>query len=176
MSLPRDNTIRLFSLNEKGELDAISQIPVGCEYQDVFPEELLGMPLHRPVEFVIDLELGTEPVCKRPYKLGPKELKKQLNEQEHLGLIRPSSSPWGCGCLFVKKKDGMDRLCVDYRPLNKKTIKNKYPLPNINELLEQLKGAQVFSKLDLRMGYHRIRIREQDIPKTAFRTSYGSYE
>ena len=139
----RDNAIRLFSLNEKGELDAISQIPVVCEYQDVFPEELPGMPPHRPVEFVIDLELGTEPVCKRPYKLGPKELKelkKQLDEQERLGLIRPSSSPWGCGVLFVQKKDGTDRLCVDYRPLNKKTIKNKYPLPNINEHFEQLKG------------------------------------
>ena len=93
-----------------------------------------------------------------------------------MGLIRPSTSPWGCGVLFVKKKDGTERLCVDYRPLNKKTIKNKYPLPNINELFEQLKGAKVFSKLDLRMGYHQIRIREEDIPKTAFRTSYGSYE
>ena len=132
----RDNTIRLFSLNEKGELDAISQIPVVCEYQDVFPEELPGMPPHRPVEFVIELEPGTEPVCKRPYKLGPeelKELKKQLDEQERLGLIRPSTSPWGCGVLFVKKKDGSSRLCVDYRPVNKKTIKNKYPLPNIND-------------------------------------------
>ena len=106
-----------------------------------------------------------EPVCKRPYKLGPEELKKQLDEQERMGLIRPSSSPWGCGVLFVKKKDGMDRLCVDYRPLNKKTIKNKYSLPNINELFEQLKGAKLFSKLDLRMGYHQIRICEQDIPQ-----------
>ena len=103
-------------------------------------------------------------------------MKKQLDEQERLGLIRPSSSPWGCGVLFVKKKDGTERLCIDYRPLNKKTIKNKYPLPNINELFEQLKGAQVFSKLDLRMGYHQIRIHEQDIPKTTFRTRYGSYE
>ena len=98
-------------------------------------------------------------------------MKKGLNEQESMGLIRPSSSPWGCGVLFVKKKDGMERLCVDYRPLNKKTIKNKYPLPNINELFEQLKGAKVFSKLDIRMGYHQIRIREQDIPKTSFKTS-----
>ena len=148
-----------FSLNEKGELDAISQIPVVCEYQDVFTGELPGMPPHRLVEFVIDLEPGTEPVCKLSYKLGPeelKELKKQLDIQERMGLIRPSSSLWGCGVLFVKKKDGMDRLCVDYRPLNKKTIKNKYPLPNINELFKQLKGAQVFSKLDLRMSYHHI--------------------
>ena len=113
-------------------------------FQKSFQECLLTWP----VEFVIDLEPGTEPVCKRPYKLGPeelKQLKKQLDIQERMGLIRPSSSPWGCGVLFVKKKDGMDRLCVDYCPLNKKTIKNKYPLPNINELFEQLKGAQVFS-------------------------------
>ena len=143
----RDDTVRLFSLNEKGEINPIEQVPVVCEYQDVFPEELPDMPPHREVEFVIELEPGTEPVCKRPYKLGPeelKELKRQLDEQERLGLIRPSSSPWGCGVLFVKKKDGSDRLCVNYRPLNKKTIKNKYPLPNITELFEQLKGAKVF--------------------------------
>ena len=163
-----DDTIRLFSLNEKGKLDAISQIPVICEYQDIFPEELLGMPPHRPVKFVIDLEPGTEPVCKRPYKLGPeelKELKKQLDIQEKMGLIRPSSSPWGCGVLFVKKKDGTDRLCVDYRPLNKKTIKNKYPLPNINELFEQLKGAQVFSKLDLRWVIIRFESMSKIFPR-----------
>ena len=107
----RDDTIRLFSLNEKGEINPISQVPVVCEYEDVFPEELPGMPPHREVEFVIELEPDTEPVCKRPYKLGPeelKELKRQLDEQERLGLIRPSSSPWGCGVLFVKKKDGAD--------------------------------------------------------------------
>ena len=175
----RDNTIRLFSLNDKGEINAISQIPVVCEYEDVFPEELPGMPPHRQVEFVIELEPGTEPACRRPYKLSPeelKELKKQLDEQERMRLIRPSTSPWGCGVLFVRKKDGTECLCVDYRPLNKKTIKNKYLLPNINELFEQLKGPKVFSKLDLRMGYHQIRIREEDIHKTAFRTSYGSYE
>ena len=115
----------------------------------------------------------------RPYKLGHeklKELKERLNEQECLGLIIPSSSPWGCGVLFVQKKDGIDRLCADYCPLNKKTIKNKYALPNINELFEQLKGAKVFSKLDLRMGYHQIRIHEEDIPKAALRMSFVSYE
>lgn len=175
----RDDTVRLFSLNEKGEISAISQIPVVNEFEDVFREELRGMPPNRPVEFVIDLEPGTEPVCKRPYKIGPeelKELKKQLDEQERLGLIRLSSSPWGRGVLFVKKKDGTDRLSVDYLSLNKKTIKNKYPLPNINELFEQLKGAKVFSKLDLLMGYHQIHIREEEIDKTTFRTSFGSYE
>src|SRR6187401_3615643 len=98
------------------------------------------MPPHRQVEFVIELEPGTEPACRRSYKLSPdelKELKKPLDEQERMGLIRPSTSPWGCGVLFVKKKDGTERLCVAYRPLNKKTIKKKYPLPNINELFEQ---------------------------------------
>jgi len=164
----RDNTIRLFSLNDKGEINAISQIPVVNEYQDVFPEELPGMPPHRQVEFVIELKPGTEQACRRPYKLSPgelKELKKQLDEQERLGLIRPSTSPWGCGVLFVKKKDGTERLCVDYRPLNKKTIKNKYPLPNINELFEQLKGAKVFSKLDLRMGYHQFAFARKTSPR-----------
>ena len=155
--MARDDTIRLFSLNEKGEINPISQVPVVCEYEDVFPQELPGMPPHREVEYVIELEPGTKPMCKRPYKLGleeSKELKRQLDEQERLRLIRPSSSPWGCGVLFVKKKDGTDRLCVDYRPLNKKTIRNKYPVPNITELFEQLKGAKTFSKLDLKMGYH----------------------
>ena len=111
----RDNTIRLFSLNDKGEINAISQIPVVNEYEDIFPEELPGMPPHRQVEFVIELEPDTEPACRRPYKLSPKELKelkKQLDEQERMGLIRPSTSPWGCGVLFVKKKDGTERLCT----------------------------------------------------------------
>jgi hypothetical protein len=104
------------------------------------------------------------------------ELKKQLVKLEEDGLIRPSTSPWGAPCLFVKKKDGTSRLVQDYRGINKKTIKNKYPLPNINNLFEQLNGARVFSKLDLKMGYHQIRVREEDIPKTAFRTRYGLYE
>ena len=134
------------------------------------------MPPNREVEFFIELEPDTQPSCKRPYKLGPKELKelkKQLDEQERLGLIIASSSTWGCGVLFINKKDGMERLCVDYKPLHKKTIKNKYPPPNINELFEQLKGAKVFSKLDLHMGYHQIRIREEDIKKTTFRLCWG---
>src|SRR6187401_756378 len=100
----RDNTIRLFSLNDKGEINGISQIPVVNEYEDVFPEELPGMPPRCQVKFVIELEPGTEPACRRPYKLSPEELKKQLDEQERMGLIKPSTSPWGCGVLFVKKK------------------------------------------------------------------------
>jgi hypothetical protein len=101
------------------------------------------------------------------------ELKKQLQELLDKGYIRPSSSPWGCPALFVKKKDGSLRLCVDYKPLNAVTIKNKYPLPRIDVLFDQFAGATVFSKIDLHSGYHQIKIRPCDIPKTAFSTRYG---
>ena len=105
-----------------------------------------------------------------------KELKLQLQELLNQGFIRPSVSPWGALVLFMKKKDGTLRLCIDYRELNTVTIKNKYPLPRIDDLFGQLQGAAVFSKLDLRFGYHQIRVKEEDIPKTAFRTRYGHYE
>ncbi|KAL0401529.1 UNVERIFIED_CONTAM: Transposon Ty3-G Gag-Pol polyprotein [Sesamum latifolium] len=105
-----------------------------------------------------------------------KELKKQLEELLDKGFIRPSISPWGAPVLFVKKKDGSMRLCIDYRQLNRITIKNKYPLPRIDDLLDQLKGATVFSKIDLRSGYWQLRIEEGSISKTAFRTRYGYYE
>ena len=105
-----------------------------------------------------------------------KELKAQLQELVDGGFIRPSTSPWEAPVLFVKKKDGTWRLCIDYRQLNKVTIRNKYPLPLIDDLFDQLQGAKVFSKIDLRSGYHQLRIRESDIPKTAFRTRYGHYE
>ena len=104
------------------------------------------------------------------------ELKKQLEELQRIGFIRPSSSPWGAPVLFVKKKDGSMRLCVDYRALNEVTIKNKYPLPRIDDLFDQLKGAKYFSKIDLRSGYFQLKIRESDIPKTAFVTRYGQFE
>ena len=104
------------------------------------------------------------------------EMKKQLEELMDKGFIRPSSSPWGCPAIFVKKKDGTLRMCVDYRPLNAVTVKNKYPLPRIDTLFDQLAGAMVFSKIDLRSGYHQIKIRPQDIPRTAFSTRYGLYE
>src|SRR4051812_17732471 len=104
------------------------------------------------------------------------ELKNQLVQLEQDGFIRASTSPWGAPCLFVKKKDGTSQLVQDYRGINKKTIKNKYPLPRINDLFEQLNGARVFSKLDFKMGYHQIHVREEDIPKTAFSTRYGLYE
>src|SRR4051812_5522014 len=104
------------------------------------------------------------------------ELKKELMKLEIVGFIRASTSPWGAPVLFVKKKDGTSRLVQDYRGINNKTIKNKYPLPHMNDLFEQLNGARVFSKLDLKMGYHKIRVCEEDIPKTAFSTRYGLYE
>jgi hypothetical protein len=150
-----------------------------CEYPYVFPDDLLGMPPDRDIEFVIELQPGTAPISKRPYRMPPKELaelKIQLQELLDKGYIRPSSSPWGSPALFVKKKDGSLWMCVDYRPLNAVTIKNKYPLPRIDVLFDQLAGAKVFSKMDLRSCYHQIKIRESDIPKTTFSTRYGLYE
>jgi len=160
-------------------LPELEAIPVVCEFPDVFPEELPGKPPGREVEFVIELLPGTAPVSKRPYHMPPNELaelKKQLQILLDKGFIRPSSSPWGCPVLFVKKKDGSLRMCVDYRPLNEVTVKNKYPLPRIDILFDQLVGAKFFSKIDLRLGYHQIKIRVEDIPKTAFSTRYGLYE
>ncbi|WVZ79921.1 LOW QUALITY PROTEIN: hypothetical protein U9M48_027444 [Paspalum notatum var. saurae] len=167
-------------VDAQGDAQALAKIPVVCGYPDVFPEELPGLPPDRDVEFKIDLVPGTAPVSRRPYRMAPdelRELKVQLQEQLDKGFIRPSSSPWGCPALFVEKKDqGGKRLCVDYRPLNAVTIKNKYPLPHIDILFDQLAGAKVFSKIDLRSGYYQIKIREEDIPKTAFSTRYGLYE
>ena len=160
-------------------ISQLEKILVVCEYPDVFPDDLPGMPPDRDIEFVIELQPGTAPISKRAYRMPPKELaelKTQLQELLDKGFIRLSSSPWGCHALFVKKKDGSLRLCVDYRPLNAVTIKNKYPLPRIDVLFDQLSGAKVFSKIDLRSGYHQIKIRPCDIPKTAFSTRYGLYE
>jgi hypothetical protein len=134
------------------------------------------MPPDRDIEFAIKLQLGTAPISKRPYRMPPvelAELKKQLQELLDKGFIRPSTSPWGCPALFVKKKDKSLRLCIDYRPLNAVTIKNKYPLPRIDVLFDQLVRAKVFSKIDLRSCYHQIKIQATDIPKTAFSTRYG---
>jgi hypothetical protein len=157
----------------------LKKIPVVCEYADVFLNELPGMPPDRDIEFAIELQPGTIPISKRPYRMPPAELaelKKRLQELLDKGFICPSTSPWGCPALFVKKKDESLRLCIDYRPLNAVTIKNKYPLPRIDVLFDQLVGAKVFSKIDLRSGYHHIKIRASDIPKTAFSTRYGLYE
>jgi hypothetical protein len=157
----------------------LKKILVVCEYADVFPHELPGMPPDRDIEFAIELQPGTTPISKRPYRMPPAELvelKKQLQELLDKGFIHPSISPWGCPALLVKKKDESLRLCIDYRPLNAVTIKNKYPLPCIDVLFNQLVGAKVFSKIDLRSGYHQIKIRACDIPKIAFSTRYGMYE
>jgi hypothetical protein len=157
----------------------VERIPVVCDYPDVFPDELPGMPPDRDIEFAIELQPGTAPISKRPYRMPPAELaelKKQLQELLDKGFIRPSTSPWGCPALFVQKKDESLRLCVDYHPLNAVTIKNKYPLPRIDVLFDQLVGTKVFSKIDLRSGYHQIKVRASDIPKTAFSTRSGLYE
>nr|CAD40092.2 OSJNBb0012A12.10 [Oryza sativa Japonica Group] len=157
----------------------LSEIPIVSEFGEVFPEELPGMLPKREIEFRIDLAPGTTPLYKRPYHMVANELakvKKQLEELKEKGYIRPSTSPWGAPVIFVEKKDKTKRMCVDYRALNEVTIKNKYPLPRIDDLFDQLKGATVFSKIDLRSGYHQLRIREEDIPKTAFTTRYGLYE
>ena len=152
---------------------ALDDVPIVSDFSDVFPEELPGLPPVRQVEFRIDLVPGATPVAKSPYLLAPpemKELRDQLQELSDKGFIRPSCSPWGAPILFVKKKDGSQRMCIDYRELNKRTIKNRYPLARIDDLFDQLQGASWFSKIDLRYGYHQMRVREEDIEKTAFRT------
>nr|GEV89074.1 reverse transcriptase domain-containing protein [Tanacetum cinerariifolium] len=149
------------------------------DFPEVFPEDLLGIPPARPVEFQIDLVPGALPVARAPYRLAPsemKELAEQLQELSDKGFIRPISSPWGAPVLFVKKKDGSFRMCIVYRKLNNLTVKNRYPLPRIDDLFDQLQGSSVYSKTDLRSGYHQLRVREEDIPKTALRTRYGHYE
>jgi hypothetical protein len=158
---------------------SLEDIPVACEFPDVFPEDLPGMLPDRDVEFTIELQPDMTPISGRPYKMTPKELvelKVQLNELLDKWYIHPSSSPWGHPTLFVKKKDQSLRLCVDYRPLNAATIKNKYPFPRIDILFDQLAGAKVFAKVDLHSGYHQIKICPEDVPKTAFSTMYGLYE
>ncbi|GJZ61558.1 putative reverse transcriptase domain-containing protein [Tanacetum coccineum] len=164
---------------EKSERKQIEDVPIVRDFPGVFPEDLPGLPPARPVEFQIDLVPGAAPVARAPYRLAPsemKELSEQLQELSDKGFIRPSSSPWGAPVLFVKKKDGSFRMCIDYRELNKLTVKNRYPLPRIDDLFDQLQGSSIYSKIDLRSGYHQLRVREQDVPKTAFRTRYGHYE
>jgi hypothetical protein len=166
------------SVDDK-EANSIEDIRIVSEFPDVFPEELPGMPPERKVEFAIELTPGTAPVSKRAYRVfGPElvELKKLIDELLEKGYIRPSTSPWVALVLFVEKKDGTKRMCIDYRSLNEVTVKNKYPLPRIEDLFDQLRGASVFLETDLRSGYHQLRIRPSDIPKTTFITKYGLYE
>ncbi|RVW78907.1 Retrovirus-related Pol polyprotein from transposon 17.6 [Vitis vinifera] len=142
-------------------------------------DDLPSLPLEREVEFTVDLAPGLALISKALYRMAPmelKELKIQLQELLDKGFIRPSVSPWGALVLFVKKNYGSMRLCIDYKELNKVIVRNKYPLPRIDDLFDQLQGACVFSKIDIWSGYHQLRVRSEDIPKTAFRTSYGHYE
>ena len=144
-----------------------------------FPNDLSGLLPDRELKFGIEVLSSSTPISIPPYRMAPmelKELKIQLQDLVDKGFIRPSVSSWGAPILFVKKKDETLRLCVDYRQLNRVTIKNKFPLPRIDDLFDQLQGARVFSKIDLRSGYHQLKIMKIDIPKTAFRTRYGHYE
>lgn len=168
-----------YVIGEKETKSEIEDVPVVREFLDVFPDELPELPPDREVEFGIELIPGALPASKAPYRMAPTELaelKVQLQELIDRKFIRPSVSSWGAPVLFVKKKDGSLRLCIDYRELNKLTVKNKYPLPRIDDLFDQLQGAKYFSKIDLRSGYHQLRVKKESISLTAFRTRYGHYE
>ena len=149
------------------------------EFTDIFPEDLPESPPSRKADFAIDLIPGSQPISKSSYRMAPVELwelKEQLEDLMKKEFIHPGISPWGAPVLFVRKKDGTLRLCIDYRELNRITIKNKYPLPRIEDLFDQLSGAMVFSKIDLRSGYHQLKIKREDVLKIAFRTKYRYYE
>ncbi|GKD97041.1 putative reverse transcriptase domain-containing protein, partial [Tanacetum coccineum] len=167
------------SNNEHGSRLNIISCTKTQKFTKIFPEDLPGIPPTRQVKFQIDLVPAAAPVAREPYRLAPfemKELSDQLQELSDKGFIRPSSSSWGAPVLFVKKKDGSFRMCIDYREWNKLTLKNCYPLLIIDDLFDQLQGSSVYSKIDLRSGYHQPRVREEYILKTIFRTRYGHYE
>ncbi|GJT84109.1 putative reverse transcriptase domain-containing protein [Tanacetum coccineum] len=157
----------------------LEDVPVIRDFPKVFPDDLPGLPPPRQVEFQIDLVPRAEPVARAPYRLAlseMRELSKKLQELLEKGFIRSSLSPWGAPVLFVKKKDGSFRMCIDYRELNKLTVKNHYPLSRIDDLFDQLQGSSVYSYIDQRSGYHQLRIKEEDILVIAFRTRYGHFE
>ena len=152
---------------------------VVCDFVDVFPDEIPGLPPQRAVDFGIELHLGISPISMTPHRMAPvelQELRVQLKELLDKRFIRPSTSPWGAPILFAKKKGKTLQLCIGYRQLNRVTIKNRYLLPRIDDLFDQLRGVRVYSKTDLRTGYHQLRVRETDIPKTTFRTRFGHFE
>ena len=158
---------------------SVFDIPTVSDFPNVFPEELPGLPPQREIEFAIDIVPGATQASITPYPMAATELKElnlQLQELLEKGYIRPSVSSWGAPVLFVKKKDGTLRLCINYKQLNKLTVKNKYLLPRIDDLFDQLKGTSIFSKIDLQSRYHQLRIKDVDVHKTAFRTRYGHYE
>ncbi|GKF71632.1 hypothetical protein Tco_0207746, partial [Tanacetum coccineum] len=152
----------------KSEEKRLEEVPTIRDFLEVFPEDLPGLPPSRQVEFQIDLVPSAAPVARAPYRLAPTELQElsiQLQELSDKGFIRLSSSPWGAPVLFVKKKDVSFHMCIDYRELNKLTVKNRYLLSRIDELFDQLQGSRVYSKIDLRSGYHQLRVWDEDIPK-----------
>ena len=166
------------NLEDEGRQD-LSLPRVVYEYDDVFSNELPRIPPHRDVDFVIELHPGTSPISMTPHRMTSvelQELKVQLQKLLDKGFIRPSTSPWGAPVLFANKKDKTLRLCIDYRQLNRVTIKNWYPLQRIDDLFDQLRGARVYSKIGLRTSYHQLRVREADIPRTAYRTQYEHFE
>nr|GEV31263.1 hypothetical protein [Tanacetum cinerariifolium] len=157
----------------------VKVVHIPYENKTLIVESDKGLPPPRQVEFQINLVPGDAPVARTSYRLAPSEMRElsvQLQELLEKGFIRSSSSPWGAPVLFVKKKDGSFRMCIDYRELNKLTVKNRYPLPRIDDLFDQLQGLSVYSKIDMRSRYHQLRIKEEDIPITAFRTQYGHFE
>nr|GEU41390.1 hypothetical protein [Tanacetum cinerariifolium] len=166
-------------MSDKSSDKKQGEIVVVRYFLEVFSNDLSGLPPLWEIDFRIELIPRAMPVAKSPYRLAPSELEElsgKLKELQDKGFIRPSSSPWGAPILFVKKKDGSFRMCIDYRELNKLTVKNRYPLPRIDDLFDQLQRSQFFSKIDLRSGYHQLRVHEDYIPKTAFRTRYGHFE
>ncbi|GJS57181.1 putative reverse transcriptase domain-containing protein [Tanacetum coccineum] len=166
-------------MSDKASDKKQEEIVVVRDFPEVFLDDLSGLQPIRKIEFRIELIPGGTPVAKSPYRLAPSELEElsgQLKELQDKGFFRLSSSPWGAPILLVKKMDGSFRMCIDYRELIRLTVKNRYLLPRIDDLFDQLQGSQFFSKIDLRSGYHQLRVHEDDIPKTAFRTRYGHFE
>ncbi|GJT73884.1 putative reverse transcriptase domain-containing protein [Tanacetum coccineum] len=166
-------------MNAKASVKKQEEIVVVRDFPEVFPDDVSGLPPIQEIEFWIELIPRATPVAKSPYHLAPSELEelsRQLKELQDKGFIRPSSLPWGAPVLFVKKKDVSFRMCIDYKEMNKLTVKNHYPLLRIDDLFDQLQGSLFFLKIDLRSGYHQLRVHKDDIPKTAFRTCYGHFE
>nr|GEW01726.1 hypothetical protein [Tanacetum cinerariifolium] len=178
--VPFDDEILIFhETKDKSKEKRLEDVPIDQDFPEVFPKDLPGIQPTRQMEFQIDLVPGATLVARAPYRLAPSEMKElsdQLKELADKGFIRPSSLPWGALVLFIKKKDGSFRMCIDYWELNKRTVKNRYPLPRIDDLFDQLQGSGVYLKIKLRLGYHQLRDWEEDIPKTAFRTRYEHYE
>ena len=171
-------SVHITETNDKETKPSLEDIPFLNDFKDIFLEEIPGLPPRRDIDFTIELVPGVVPVSKAPYRMNTPEsveLKLKLQELIDKEYIRPSVSPWGAPVLFVKKKDDTLRLCVDYRQLNKMTIKNRYPLPHIEKLFDQVQGAPVFSKIDLRSGYHQVIIKDEDVHKIAFMIRYEHY-